>query len=970
MIRPHVILAISSRNLAQYFSGVLGYLFIGVFVTMCALATFSQQFFAENLATLDQLSSWFPWLLLFLTPAISMSVWADERRQGTDALLFTLPASDMEILLGKFFAVAGVYTVALVFSLTNLVALQNLGQPDWGILATTYLGYWLAGLALLAIGMFASSLTDSPTVAFVLGAVFSSMPVVIGQYFSGNPLVESFGFAWNLHDFTIGLISAQSLLYFVALIAIFLYLNLIVISKRQWRTNNSVAMWGRYLTRLAALGVTLVSLIYVVSTASTSQLARVDMTREKAFSLDQTTIETIEKLKTDEKAVTIQAFVSNEVPRDFANIKKQFLGMLRQLSFYGGKNIEVNLVSVAPNSVEAEQAEKTGIVAQDVTSEVGGKMIQQKVYLGAYLSSSIDDATIPKLDSQTSVEYELTRALATTTQKNWKIKIGVLDTDTHFGGIMFRGERTLWVPYTKTMKQLQSSFEIMHIDQPDLAAYVDPPSPPEGTPPPETKPEKKKAPDVLLVADPASLDDSAADALVKYIEEGNPVLILTDPLPWFWTTREPKELGILNAPRQPRVSPQSPYAQQLTSSPMPKADNGTAARVSKALGINWDNGAAAWHMNNPHPNFTGFWPPYLGPTWPEYYGRFEHAFVYVNQDGAGKTQETSADTTNKTVSMSRTFNENEIVSKHLREVLFFYPGHLAKASDAEDLEFIPLIQLNDQSGSIPWGELTFSPSQRTQSMNPTTRRMEVKNEPVMNQITDDKLYVIKPNSLSTIDAEPQILAARVVGRDPAKKKANAIVIADLDFVSESYYEQQDALKTPSLDNYRLLQNAIEVLADKSGFVALRNRRSSPRTLTTFEKMISVYRQQRVLAESENKKQIDAQLKTAQERLDKSLQSIDEDQSTSFIEKLQLSSQEAVDSQEKFDREQQKLEKELASKNQILKAQEARQVTSLENWIRFLAVGLAPLPALLLAIVVLTSRAMNERKEIRPERTVR
>ncbi len=969
MIRPHVILAISSRNLAQYFSGVLGYLFIGVFVTMCALATFSQQFFAENLATLDQLSSWFPWLLLFLTPAISMSVWADERRQGTDALLFTLPASDVEILLGKFFAVAGVYTVALIFSLTNLVALQNLGQPDWGILATTYLGYWLAGLALLAIGMFASSLTESPTVAFVLGAVFSSIPVVIGQYFSGNPLVESFGFSWNLHDFTIGLISAQSLLYFVALIAIFLYLNLIVISKRQWRTNNSVAMWARYLTRLAALGVTLVSLIYAVSTASTSQLTRLDMTREKAFSLDKTTIETVEKLKADERSVTIQAFVSNEVPRDFANIKKQFLGMLRQLSFYGGKNIELNLVNVAPNSIEAEQAEKTGIVPQDVTSEAGGKMIQQKVYLGAYLSSSIDDTTIPKLDSQSSVEYELTRALASTTQKNWKIKIGILDTDTHFGGIMFRGERTLWVPYTKTMKQLQSSFEVMHIDQPGLAAYVDPPAPPEGTPPAETKPEKKKAPDVLLVPDPASLDESAADALVRYIEDGNPVLILADPLPWFWTTREPKELGILNAPRQPRVSPQSPYAQQLTSSPLPKVDNGTAARIFKALGITWDNGAVAWHMNNPHPNFTGFWPPYLGPTWPEYYGRFEHAFVYVNQDGSGKTKSEGGNSGDQSVSM-KTFNDNEVVSKHLREVLFFYPGHLAKATDSSELDFIPLIQLNDQSGSIPWEELTFSPSQRTQSMNPATRRMEFKNEPVMSQITDDKLYVIKPNPLSTVDETTQVVAARIVGRDPTNRKANAIVIADLDFLSESYYEQQDALKTPSLDNYRLLQNAIEVLADKSGFVALRNRRSSPRTLTTFEKMISVFRQQRVLAETENKKQIDAQLKIAQERLDKSLQSIDEDQSTSFLEKLQLSSQEAVDSQEKFDREQQKLEKELASKNQILKAQEARQVTNLENWIRFLAVGLAPLPALLLAVFVLTSRAMNERKEIRPERIVR
>ncbi len=147
MIRWHVISAVFWRNVRQYFTSVIGYLFIVVFVSICALIAFNRQFFADNLATLDQLSQYYPLLLLFLIPAITMGVWADERRQGTDAILFTLPASDLEILLGKYLSVVAVYTVALLFSLTQLIALANIGEPDWGVVAATYLGYWLAGCA-------------------------------------------------------------------------------------------------------------------------------------------------------------------------------------------------------------------------------------------------------------------------------------------------------------------------------------------------------------------------------------------------------------------------------------------------------------------------------------------------------------------------------------------------------------------------------------------------------------------------------------------------------------------------------------------------------------------------------------------------------------------------------------------------------------------------------------------------------
>ena len=134
MLRCHVVFAVFKRNLLSYFTGVLGYLFIVVFVVAGAYLAFNARFFTNNLANLDELSRWFPMLLLFIVPAVTMSTWADERKLGTDELLFTLPAADVEILLGKYLAVLAVYTVTLLFSVTHLGVLAWYADPDWGLL--------------------------------------------------------------------------------------------------------------------------------------------------------------------------------------------------------------------------------------------------------------------------------------------------------------------------------------------------------------------------------------------------------------------------------------------------------------------------------------------------------------------------------------------------------------------------------------------------------------------------------------------------------------------------------------------------------------------------------------------------------------------------------------------------------------------------------------------------------------------
>jgi ABC-2 type transport system permease protein len=207
-------------------------------------AFWPHEFFSSNLGTLSELNKWFTYIMLFFIPAITMSIWAEERRQGTDELLLTLPAADFDIVIGKYVAAAAIYTVSLLFSQFStflVLAFLTNGEVDTGLFFSNYVGYWLIGLAMIAIGMVASFLTNNLTVGFILGALFNAplafaaaSDTIIGRGWARD--IKGFSLAERFDDFGRGIISLSGLAYFLLLASFGVYLCMILIGKRHWNS--------------------------------------------------------------------------------------------------------------------------------------------------------------------------------------------------------------------------------------------------------------------------------------------------------------------------------------------------------------------------------------------------------------------------------------------------------------------------------------------------------------------------------------------------------------------------------------------------------------------------------------------------------------------------------------------------------------------------------------------------------------
>src|SRR6056297_1635463 len=229
------------KELLTYFNSPIAYIFLAVFLIIGNWLFFNP-FFLRGTATLRPYFSFLPWIFLFITPAITMRLWAEEKKSGTAEFLLTLPVSDWQIVLSKFLSALAFMFIALALTFTLPLTVANLGNMDAGPVIGGYLGALFLAGAYLALGLFMSSLTKNQIVAFVLALAAGFLAFVVGADFVLMkapsflaPFMSFVGLGSHFDSIAKGVIDSKDIIYYISFIFLFLWLNVRVIEKRSWR---------------------------------------------------------------------------------------------------------------------------------------------------------------------------------------------------------------------------------------------------------------------------------------------------------------------------------------------------------------------------------------------------------------------------------------------------------------------------------------------------------------------------------------------------------------------------------------------------------------------------------------------------------------------------------------------------------------------------------------------------------------
>lgn len=237
--------AVFRRELAGYFHTPIAYVFGIVFLLLAGICTFYPGgFFARGEADLKSFFNFLPWLYLFLMPAISMRLWAEERRSGAVELLLTLPMPLFASVLGKFLAAWAFTVIVLGLTVPLWITVSWLGEPDHGVILVSYAGTALMAGGYLSIGACISAATRNQVIAFAVSVVVCFLFTVSGSsivldFFAGwvpRPLLDtiaSFSFLTHFASMTEGIVDARDVVYFGSLIAFWLYANLFVVDRNK-----------------------------------------------------------------------------------------------------------------------------------------------------------------------------------------------------------------------------------------------------------------------------------------------------------------------------------------------------------------------------------------------------------------------------------------------------------------------------------------------------------------------------------------------------------------------------------------------------------------------------------------------------------------------------------------------------------------------------------------------------------------
>jgi ABC-2 type transport system permease protein len=235
------IFTVFRKEFRGYFDSPIAYVFIIAFLAFSAWLFFRGFFIVGQVQMRDYLF-FLPWIFLVFLPAVTMRLWAEEKKMGTIEVLMTLPIKDYEVVCGKFLASFSFLIVTLLLSFPIPATLSLLGNLDMGPVIGGYVGACLLGGAYLSIGLFISGLAENQIVAFIIAIIISFALFIIGEdivLFSVPDFVVPWfaylGLGKHFASLQRGVIDSRDIIYYLSVMGFFLFLNVRTIENRNWR---------------------------------------------------------------------------------------------------------------------------------------------------------------------------------------------------------------------------------------------------------------------------------------------------------------------------------------------------------------------------------------------------------------------------------------------------------------------------------------------------------------------------------------------------------------------------------------------------------------------------------------------------------------------------------------------------------------------------------------------------------------
>ena len=502
--------AVFKREFKAYFDSPVAYVFLTAFLVLAGFLTFGvAMFFERRQADLTPFFFWHPWVYLLLVPAATMGVWADERRNGTAELLLTLPVTITEVLVGKFLAAWSFVGIGLALTFPVALTAGYLGSPDWGAVFCGYLGSLLLSGAAVAIGVFASTLSRSSVVDFVVSLALVFLLLIIGF----DPVIGAVA-AWGVPTAITDSVASCSLLsHFesmrrgvVDFADIGYYFAMMVFMLAAAKTVTD----GRRGASKGVVGLVLVGAIAASSVVILANLPlRCDMTAENLYTLSKGSKAVLGQLTED---VTLKYYVSSssaEMPMALKTYANQVGNLLKEYERAGGGRLVVEEYDPKPDSDAEEWAQRYGVEPQ-----TGGNPFGQGIYFGVVAVCGDREETLGVLSPRTesTLEYDLTRLV---TRVAWPERpvVGVMTSlPDVLGGqmnpmMMQMGQRPPqgWAAFS----ELAKDYDVRTVE-PDAEKIDD-----------DVK--------TLVVVHPKNLSDKALYAIDQFVLRGGKLVACVDP---------------------------------------------------------------------------------------------------------------------------------------------------------------------------------------------------------------------------------------------------------------------------------------------------------------------------------------------------------------------------------------------------------------------------------------------------------